>query len=129
MEESIEIIFVRPRNKYYCEYSLNGSESLHTKTYEDLKEYLFGIIPERVIQINYALMRFQSFIIQVPDKEFTFLQLSDMTDHIDDIKDFVKNPTVEDAMKDMKLQNKKTIDEKMKDISEIDLSKAWQQAE
>ena len=125
MEESIEIIFVRPRNKYYVEYALNGSDSMHTKTYDDIKEYLYEIIPERVVQINYALMRFQSFIIQVPSKEFTFLQLADMADHIEGIKDFIKNPTVEDAMVDVKIQNKKTIDDKMKDLSEIDLSKSW----
>jgi hypothetical protein len=37
--------------------------------------------------------------------------------------------SVEDAMKDVKIQNKKTINEKMKDLSEINLDKAWQQAE
>lgn len=125
MEESIEIIFVRPRNKYYCEYALNGSESMHTKTYDDLKNYLFEIIPERVVQINYALMRFQSFIIQVPTKEFTFLQLTDISEHTEDLKEYITNPTVEQAMIDVSLQNKKTIDDKMKDISEINLDSLW----
>lgn len=118
-EDSIETIFVRPRNKFYVEYSLNGSESLHTKTYDGIKEYLHEIIPERFTQVNYALMRFQSFIISIPEKEFIFLQLSDMKNHYDDMENIVRNPTLEMAEAEMKQINALDIDETIKKISEL----------
>jgi len=118
MEDSIETIFVKPRNKYYCEYVINDAD-IHTKTYDDLKDYLYEIIPERFIQINYALMHFQSFIIFVPNKEFIFLQLNDIKDSYDDMENAVKNPSIKDAVKELKSQNKDLLDDKIKKMSEL----------
>lgn len=120
-ENSIESIFVRPRNKYYCEYLINDSNSIHIKTYDDIKQYLYDIIPERFTQVNYALMKFQSFIIQVPEKEFVFLQLSDIEEHLDEIEDEVKNPSLKEAMRSVQLKNKMTYDDKIKAMSELEV--------
>jgi len=117
-ENSIETIFVRPRNKFYVEYIVNES-SKHTKTYDQIKKYLKEIIPERTSQFNYALSKFLSFIIIVPEKEFIFLQLNDMKEHYDDLKEMTINPTVEDAMESIKDQNALSIDDKLKKISEL----------
>lgn len=119
MEDSIVSIFVKPRNQFYCEYTINSGDSIHTKTYEQIKEYLFGIIPERFAQVNYALSKFQSFIIIIPDKEFIFLQLNDMTEYYEEMEEIVLNPTVKEAMIFIKDKNKLSIDDKIKKISEL----------
>jgi len=119
-KDSIDSIFVRPRNKFYCEYILNNGESVHTKTYDQIRKYLLEIIPERLTQVNYALMRFQSFIIIVPEKEFIFLQLNDIAEHYDEIKEKVLNPSIQEAEQVLRLEKKMTSDDKIKQISEIE---------
>ena len=58
----IEIIFISPKNRQYCEYTVNDG-STHIKKYEELEEYLSDLYPNLKQQIGNMLSLRKFFFI------------------------------------------------------------------
>jgi len=53
---NIKFVFVLPRNKFYCSYTLNDNTELHSKKYDDMYQFLVNLLPKKSNEINKLLL-------------------------------------------------------------------------
>jgi hypothetical protein len=128
-------IYVKPRNKRYANYIINDS-AYHTKSYEDLQDYLISLLPEKNIQICELLACKKTFVIFLQEREIKELSF-DLQKEMEDMKykmKFEDLSLIEAGKKHLnsknysftgEIQKESFSDSAIRSLSKIDISKSF----
>lgn len=108
IQNTIDIVVVKPRNLKYCSYTINENEE-KAKTYLDLHKWLNELIPGKNEEIEEYLFTFTPFIVLVAERQIIKLSL-DSDEEIENLRkkhknDLLKCPTINNTPENM-LQTK-----------------------
>ncbi len=108
----ITTILVIPRNKLYCEYTINENDR-HAMRYDDLRRYLCKLSPKIFKEITEAMVTFRNFLLIVPTNEIHILNKEEIS--LEEVKKRIERVTIKAVEKSKR--KKMTIDEHLDKIA------------
>lgn len=124
---SIDIIFIAPKSRRYCEYTINNG-SIHSKTYEELSEYLCKLFPDLSDDI-YKFISLKKYFFVFP-QENTIQELKfDYEKEKNEIKKKLLYNSISEVKKEKDGTNRKSLNERsdlfFKKVSDIDVKEKF----